>query len=103
MSPHPTHPRRSPLPGLVRAGVVAAILAIGLPASAQAAAPRTARVCAPQVLLVESPGGAVTGIVHHYDLLRVLQGGARASWWRVATSFGARGWLHRRTLCGRDR
>jgi hypothetical protein len=90
------------LPGLVRAGVVAVALSIGAPAVAQAAQ-KTARVCAPQVLLVETPGGAITGIVHHYDLLRVLQGGRHAAWWRVTTSFGTRGWLRQRYLCGRDR
>jgi hypothetical protein len=79
---------------------VAAVLAAALPAAAQAA-PRTARVCAPHVLLVETPGGAVTGIVHHYDLLHVLQGAGHAPWWRVTTSFGTRGWLRQRTLCGR--
>jgi hypothetical protein len=90
------------LPGLVRAGVVAAALAL-CPAAVAQPTQRTARVCAPQVLLVETPGGAITGIVHHYDLLRVLQGRKRASWWRVTTSFGTRGWLRQRYLCGRDR
>lgn len=102
MSPEPPRRARVLLPGLVRAGVAAAALAICPPAAAQAAQ-GTARVCAPQVLLVETPGGAITGIVHHYDLLRILHGGTRASWWRVTTSFGTRGWLRERYLCGRDR
>jgi hypothetical protein len=90
---------------LVRAGVVVLALAPAMapaPASA-AAAPRTARVCASHALLVETPGGAVTGIVHHFDLVRVLEGRGHARWWRVLTSFGTRGWLHRHDLCGRGR
>jgi hypothetical protein len=102
MSIRPRRRARVRPPGLFRAGVVALALTAGLPAVA-AAAPRTARVCASHVLLVETPGGAVTGIVHHFDLLRVLQGGVRASWWRVTTSFGTRGWLHQRDLCRRKR
>jgi hypothetical protein len=82
---------------------VAAALAIGTSGVAQAAAPRPARVCAPRVILFESPGGAVTGVVHHGDLLLVLNGRAHAQWWRVATTFGTRGWLRQRYLCGRER
>ena len=96
---------RSPrllLPGLLRAGVVALALVATAPALARAEQ-RTARVCAARVLLVETPGGAITGIVHHYDLLHVLQGGRHAVWWRVTTSFGTRGWLRRRSLCEPDR
>ena len=95
--------RRALLPGLVRAGVVAAALSLGVPGVAHATAPRSARVCSARVVLVESPGGAVTGIVHHGDLLLVLNGGRHARWWRVATTFGTRGWLRQSSLCGRAR
>jgi hypothetical protein len=93
--------RRALLPGLVRAGVVAGAFAVALPGVAQAA--KSAHVCASRVVLVESPGGAVTGIVHHGDLLFVLNGRAHAQWWRVATTFGTRGWLRQRNLCARDK
>ena len=96
------HLRRALLPGLVRAGVVAGAFAVALPGVALAATPKSAHVCASRVVLVESPGGAVTGIVHHGDLLFVLSGRAHAQWWRVATTFGTRGWLRQRNLCARD-
>ena len=95
--------RRALLPGLVRAGVVAGTFAVALPGVALAATPKSAHVCASRVVLVESPGGAVTGIVHHGDLLFVLNGRAHAQWWRVATTFGTRGWLRQTNLCARDR
>lgn len=101
MSPRSHHPRR---PGFLRAGVVAVAVAVGMPAAAQAAhhtQPSTVRVCATPVLLVETPGGAVTGIVHHSDLLHVIHGGRHARWWRVRTSFGVRGWLRQTDLCRR--
>jgi hypothetical protein len=104
MCRQPRRRARVRLPGLVRAGVVVLALAPAVaPAPAGAAAPRTARVCASHALLVETPGGAVTGIVHHFDLVRVLEGHGHATWWRVLTSFGTRGWLHRHDLCGHRR
>lgn len=102
MSCTPPQTARARLPGFVRVGVIAVALTAGMPAVAQAA-PRVARVCVQHVVLVESPGGAATGIVHHDELLRVLDGAAHAKWWRVVTSFGTRGWLRQRVLCGRDR
>lgn len=76
---------------------------IAVPGGARATAPKSAHVCAPRVTLLESPGGAATGIVHHGDLLFVLNGRSHAQWWRVATTFGTRGWLRRKYLCGRGR
>ena len=78
-------------------------VALAAPVGAHAATPKPARVCASRVTLLESPGGAVTGVVHHGDLVFVLNGRSRAQWWRVATTFGTRGWLRHRYLCRRGR
>lgn len=80
-------------------GVAVACLALGA-ASAQA---RTAAVCADRVTLYESPGGAKVGVLHAGDRVRVIAEGSDDPWWRVAASFGTRGWLRESAICRRDR
>ena len=104
------------VPGLGRARVVVLWVALacgGLAlggagagtAAARGAPPaRVVTVCAPQVTLYETPGGAKVGLLHRGDRVRVVAGAAaRAPWWRVVASFGTRGWLRASAICGRDR
>ena len=92
------------VPGSRRARVVVlwvALAVLVLPASAAAAArPPAATVCAARVTLYETPGGAKVGILHRGDRVRIVAGGGDAAWWRVAASFGTRGWLRSSALCG---
>jgi hypothetical protein len=46
----------------------------------------------------KSPAGAVTGSIGSGDPLRVLR--RSRGWRRVATEFGATGWVPRGNLCG---
>lgn len=93
------------VPGNRRARVVIAtatacgLLALGA-ASAQA---RTVTICASRVTLYETPGGAKVGILHEGDRVRVIAEGSDDPWWRVAASFGTRGWLRESAICRRDR
>jgi hypothetical protein len=48
--------------------------------------------------LHSSPAGAVTGSIGSGEPLRVLA--RRGAWRRVATEFGATGWVPARNLCG---
>jgi hypothetical protein len=102
-------PTVSPVPGLRRARVVALALVVVTsgalaagPASAAARA-RAVTVCALDASLYETPGGARVGIVHRGDRVRVVAKGARDGWWRVAASFGTRGWIRATAICRRDR
>ena len=81
------------------AAVACAFLAVGA-SSAQA---RIATVCAEHVTLYETPGGAKVGILHAGDRVRVVAKGSDDPWWRVAASFGTRGWLRESAICRRDR
>jgi hypothetical protein len=81
------------------AAVACALLALGA-ASAQA---RTVTVCASRATLYETPGGAKVGILHAGDRVRVVAEGSDDPWWRVAASFGTRGWLRESAICRRDR
>jgi hypothetical protein len=113
-------PTASPVPGPRRARVVALALVVvatgalaAAPAQAQtqaqanasaaAARARAATVCALDASLYETPGGARVGIVHRGDRVRVVAKGARDGWWRVAASFGTRGWIRATAICRRDR
>jgi hypothetical protein len=69
---------------------------------AHAADAPTARVCSHRVSLVESPGGAIVGVVRRGDVVLVVRRTADDRWRRVRTSFRTRGWLRTRTLCGED-
>ncbi len=53
--------------------------------------------------LYESPGGAKVGVLHAGDRVRVIAEGSDDPWWRVAASFGTRGWLRESAICRRDR
>lgn len=96
-----------PIRGVALALVVVATGALATgPASGRenaAARTRTATVCAPGASLYETPGGARVGIVHRGDRVRVVAKGARDGWWRVAASFGTRGWIRETAICRRDR
>lgn len=82
------------------ATVACVVLALGA-SSAQAA--RTVTVCASRVTLYETPGGAKVGILHAGDRVRVVAKGSDDPWWRVAASFGTRGWLRESAICRRGR
>lgn len=79
--------------------VACALLALGA-ASAQA---RTVTICASRATLYETPGGAMVGILHAGDHVRVVAEGSDDPWWRVAARFGTRGWLRESAICRRDR
>ena len=70
---------------------------------AHAAGRPTARVCSHRVALVESPGGAIVGVVRRGDLVTVLRRTEDDRWRRVQTTFRTRGWLRTKTLCAEDR
>jgi len=70
---------------------------------AQAARAVTATVCVQQATLYETPGGAMVGILHRGDRIRVVGKGPHGTWWRVVASFGTRGWLRGTSVCGRHR
>src|SRR5690242_12299165 len=70
---------------------------------AHAAGQPTARVCAHRVALVESPGGAIVGVVRRGDLVTVLRRTEDDRWRRVQTTFRTRGWLRTKALCAGDR
>jgi RNA polymerase sigma factor (sigma-70 family) len=77
-------------------------LTSSLNASARAATAASVRppavACVGRDYLRSSPAGDVTGSVGSGEPLRVLQ--RHRSWRRVATEFGATGWLPSRDLCG---
>jgi hypothetical protein len=84
-------------------GAVAACAFLVLGAAGAQARTATATVCAERVTLYESPGGAKVGILHEGDRVRVIAKGSDDPWWRVAASFGTRGWLRESAICRRDR
>ena len=90
------HPSR-----LAPALLVTLVLACAGP-TADASA-RVVQICAAKATLVESPGGAVVGVVRRGDDVRVLRRSAGASWYRVRARFGTRGWLRARAICEEDR
>ncbi len=82
---------------------VCVFLVLGAAGAQAQARTATATVCAERVTLYESPGGAKVGILHEGDHVRVIAKGRIDPWWRVAASFGTRGWLRERAICRRDR
>jgi hypothetical protein len=77
-------------------------LTSSLNASARGATAASVRppaiACVGRDYLRSSPAGGVTGSVGSGEPLRVLR--RRGSWRRVATEFGATGWVPARDLCG---
>ncbi|WP_272473292.1 hypothetical protein [Baekduia alba] len=98
---------RSPLPRRAVALLATCSFAAGVGAAATdahaATSPHGVRVCAAEVKLVESPGGAVVGVVHDGDVVRVLLRDRGDRWRRVLTRFRTRGWLRTSTICPEDR
>ena len=84
----------------VLAATAVATAALALASGAQAA-PATARICASQAALYETPGGARVAILHRGDRVRLLT--HDDDWRRVLASFGSRGWLRASALCGHHR
>lgn len=98
----------APVPGTRRARVVVlatVVVTVGTLAAgaAPALAARPATVCASYASLYETPGGARVGVVHRGDRVRVVAKGTRDGWWRIAASFGTRGWIRETAICRRDR
>jgi hypothetical protein len=93
------------VPGNRRARVVlrTAIVCALLAPAASAAQARTATICAARTTLYETPGGAKVGVLHEGDRVRVVARGSDDPWWRVAASFGTRGWLRESAVCRRSR
>ena len=84
--------------------MVVALVVLAVPATA-VARPPAATVCAAQVTMYETPGGAKVRVLHRGDRVRVVAGGDHAPWWRVAAAFqgaapaltarvAARAWRH---------
>ena len=96
-------PNRVPGNRRVRVVLGTAVACAFLALSASNAQARTATVCADRVTLYETPGGAKVGVLHEGDRVRVIAKGSDDPWWRVAGSFGTRGWLRESAICRRDR
>lgn len=91
------------VPGSRRARGVAVAASVCALLGASSAQARTATVCASRVTLYETPGGAKVGVLHEGDRVRVIAKGSDDPWWRVAASFGTRGWLRESAICRRNR
>lgn len=96
-------PNRVPGNRRVRVVLGAAVACVFLALGASSAQARTVTVCASRATLYETPGGAKVGILHAGDRVRVVAEGSDDPWWRVAASFGTRGWLRESAICRRNR
>lgn len=84
-----------------RCSVLAALCAVGLGAAAPVRAEAAgARVCSAEVALRDSPGGFVIGYLLRRDRVRLVRSASR-HWAHVDTPLEVRGWIPRRSLCGR--
>jgi uncharacterized protein YgiM (DUF1202 family) len=79
-------------------GALTSSLNAGARGAATAPVRRPAVACVDRDYLRSSPAGGVTGSIGSGEPLRVLQ--RSRGWRRVATEFGATGWVPARDLCG---
>jgi hypothetical protein len=84
----------------VIAAVVLALVALSLPAAAEARSARK-KICAHSATLRDTPRGFVIARLSRGQRVVVVRRSGARGWVPVRTSTGLPGWVLRRSLCGR--